>query len=66
MCYTGCIRLQPRLASTSSHVSSWSSNASSLRNDVVRVARKNQTPLSQIAKDFSIGEQTLFGSMIIV
>ena len=29
------------------------------RRDVVRVARKGETPLSQIAKDFSITEGTL-------
>jgi transposase len=33
------------------------------RNDVVKVARKGDAPLTQVAKDFGIGYQTLLGWM---
>jgi transposase len=33
------------------------------RNDVVKVARKGDTTLTQVAKDFGIGYQTLLGWM---
>lgn len=31
------------------------------RDDVVRVARKREAPIRQIAKDFGVGEPTLYG-----